>query len=208
MIDVSSLSGDCLSFLLDISFKSLALGLLACLWLGIGRVRRPARRHAVWATVVCGMLGVPLLSLTMPGVMLPLLPSDSRGKALATVGSMAAGSPPAVAANRSQAGETAVGPEESIRRAGLSAPAAGEVRQPQYRERDCRGWTLHFWDTRSASFCCWVGCWSDLPAAGGSSVEAGCSRSSRSGRAAHPRSSALWRISALRSGSARPCQSL
>jgi beta-lactamase regulating signal transducer with metallopeptidase domain len=125
MTDVSSLSGNCLSFLLDISFKSLALGLMACLWLGIGRVRRPARRHAVWATVVCGMLGVPLLSLTMPGVMLPLLPSISRGKALATVGSMASGSTPAVAANRSRAGETAVGPEESIRRAELTAPAAG-----------------------------------------------------------------------------------
>ena len=86
MIDVSSLSGICLNSLLDISIKALALGLLASLWLGVVRSRSPALRHAVWATVLCGMLGVPVLSLAMPGIILPILPpSPSQGNSSATV---------------------------------------------------------------------------------------------------------------------------
>jgi beta-lactamase regulating signal transducer with metallopeptidase domain len=77
MIDVYSLSMRSLSLLCESSVKSLALGLLASLCLGAGRIRNSALRHAVWATVLCGMLGMPMLGLAMPAIVLPLLPSST-----------------------------------------------------------------------------------------------------------------------------------
>ncbi len=77
MIDLAALSGQCLGGLLDAAIKSLALALLASACLAMGRARSPAWRHAVWATLLCGMLGLPFLSLMIPAVVLPVLPSAS-----------------------------------------------------------------------------------------------------------------------------------
>jgi len=76
MIDLSSFSGHCLSGLLDVSVKILALALLASVWLAMGWARSQALRHAVWATVLCGMIGLPLLRLVIPGIVLPVLPAS------------------------------------------------------------------------------------------------------------------------------------
>ena len=75
MIELSILSGRFLIVLLDASIKALALAVLAALGLGVVRVRSPSLRHAVWAMVLCGMLSMPFLSLALPGVVLPLLPT-------------------------------------------------------------------------------------------------------------------------------------
>jgi beta-lactamase regulating signal transducer with metallopeptidase domain/protocatechuate 3,4-dioxygenase beta subunit len=127
MIDVSSLSVTCLNSLLDASVKALALALLAGLWLGVGRVRSPALRHAAWATVLCGMLGVPVLSLALPGVVLPLLPSSrSGGEDTAAVSTTSEGAPAgAVALNRIR--DAAVGQAGLLLRAGHSPGPAGTV---------------------------------------------------------------------------------
>ncbi len=77
MIDLSSFSGHCLGGLLDVSVKILALALMASVWLAMGWARSAALRHAVWATVLCGMLGLPLLSLVIPGIVLPVLPAST-----------------------------------------------------------------------------------------------------------------------------------
>ena len=60
------------------SIKAIALAVLAVLVPRVVRVRSPALRHAVWATVLCGMLGIPFLNLTLPRMVLPLLPSAIR----------------------------------------------------------------------------------------------------------------------------------
>ena len=78
MIDLSSVCGHWLSGLLDVSVKTLVLALLASVCLGIGRVRSPAFRHAVWATVLCGMLGLPFFSTVIPGIVLGVLPSSPK----------------------------------------------------------------------------------------------------------------------------------
>src|SRR5262249_54974539 len=115
MIAVSSLGESWLNSLLDVSIKALALGLLTSLWLGIGRVRSPSLRHAVWATVLCGMLALPLLGLAMPEIILPLLPpTASRSPDPATVVSMAPERSPANGEIVPQERRAATGPEGPI----------------------------------------------------------------------------------------------
>jgi len=74
MIELSRLIENCPSALLDVSLKALALGLCASLELAVGRVKSPALRHAVWGNVLCGMLVVPLLSVVLPAIVVPVLP--------------------------------------------------------------------------------------------------------------------------------------
>ncbi len=76
MIDLSSLCGHWLSGLLDVSIKTLALALVAGVWLGLGRPRSPVLRHAVWAAVLCGMLALPVFSLLIPEIVVAVLPSS------------------------------------------------------------------------------------------------------------------------------------
>jgi beta-lactamase regulating signal transducer with metallopeptidase domain len=80
MIELSRLIENCPGALLDVSLKALALGLCASLVLVVGRVKSPALRHAVWRNVLCGMLVLPLLSLLLPAILLPVLPG-APGKA-------------------------------------------------------------------------------------------------------------------------------
>ena len=74
MIELSRLIENCPSTLLDVSLKALALGLCASLVLAAGRVKSPALRHAVWGNVLCGMLVLPLLSVVLPAIVVPVLP--------------------------------------------------------------------------------------------------------------------------------------
>jgi beta-lactamase regulating signal transducer with metallopeptidase domain len=80
MIELSRLIENCPSALLDSSLKALAFWLCANLVLAAGRVKSPALRHAVWGNVLCGMLALPLLSVVLPAIVLPLLPG-APGKA-------------------------------------------------------------------------------------------------------------------------------
>jgi beta-lactamase regulating signal transducer with metallopeptidase domain len=80
MIELSRLIENWPSALLDVWLKALALGLCASLVLAVGRVKNPALRHAVWGNVLCGMLVLPLLSLLLPAIVVPVLPG-APGKA-------------------------------------------------------------------------------------------------------------------------------
>src|SRR5262249_48349445 len=81
------------------------------------RVRSPSLRHAVWATVLCGMLALPLLGLAMPGIILPLLPpTASRSPGPATVVSMAPEKLPA---------DGEIGPRERRAPTGPGGPIPG-----------------------------------------------------------------------------------
>jgi beta-lactamase regulating signal transducer with metallopeptidase domain len=137
MIAVLSLGETWLDSLLDVSIKALALGLLASLWLGIGRVRCPSLRHAVWATVLCGMLALPLLGLAMPGIILPLLPpTASRSADPATVVSMALERSRAGAEIELRERRAATGPEGPIRGPDVQAsPAKAEITQSEPKAR-------------------------------------------------------------------------
>ena len=127
MIAVFSLGATWLHALLDLSIKALALGVVArvCLW--IGRARSPALRHAVWAAVLCGMLGLPLLGVLMPGINVPLLPvAASRTEDPATVATgFSEGTP---------AGVEIIGPVAAPPPTGVSAkPADATDSRPEPR---------------------------------------------------------------------------
>ena len=80
MIELSGLIESSPNVLLDVSLKALTLGLCASLVLTVGRVKSPALQDAVWRNVLCGMLMLPLLSLLLPAIALPVLPG-APGKA-------------------------------------------------------------------------------------------------------------------------------
>ena len=61
--------------LADASLRSMVLFLGGLLVLLALRTRRAAIRHAVWTVVACGMLVLPILSLSVPAVPLRLLPA-------------------------------------------------------------------------------------------------------------------------------------
>jgi beta-lactamase regulating signal transducer with metallopeptidase domain len=64
-----------LRILADASARSVVLALLVGLTLGACRVRSVMARHAAWAVVLCGMLGIPVLTAALPGIAIPLVPS-------------------------------------------------------------------------------------------------------------------------------------
>jgi beta-lactamase regulating signal transducer with metallopeptidase domain len=61
--------------LADASLRSIVLFLGGLLVLLALRTRRAAVRHAVWTVVACGMLVLPILSLSVPAIPLRLLPA-------------------------------------------------------------------------------------------------------------------------------------
>ena len=58
--------------LADGSAKAVGLALIAGLLLRLGHVKDVAVRHAAYATVLCGMLFIPLLSVSLPRIALPI----------------------------------------------------------------------------------------------------------------------------------------
>jgi beta-lactamase regulating signal transducer with metallopeptidase domain/protocatechuate 3,4-dioxygenase beta subunit len=129
MIDVFSLSMRCLNLLCESSVKSLAVGLLASLCLGVGRIRNPAFRHAVWATVLCGMLGIPMLGLAMPAIVLPLWPSSPGRTNEAKAVSTAPGTIPIGPAERTEVGDVSVNSGALIHGARV-APGLADSNEP------------------------------------------------------------------------------
>jgi hypothetical protein len=129
MIDLSSLSADCLGALLDVSVKAPALAALAGLGLGACRVRSPAVRHAAWAAVLGGMLGLPLPRPAMPGIVVPLWPG-SVGRAAGAEATSRGELGPGLAVAALPAG-AAAGPEAEglIRTAGIPEHPAGAARR-------------------------------------------------------------------------------
>lgn len=87
--------------LADASLRSLVLFLGGLLVLLALRTRRAAIRHAVWTVVACGMLVLPILSLSVPAIPLRLLPAPPLQVVLPVVAEQPASTsaPAAVAVN-------------------------------------------------------------------------------------------------------------
>jgi uncharacterized protein (TIGR03435 family) len=69
-----------LAHLFDVSTRSLFLAFVAAIVLtGVQRRRTAALEHAVWAAVVCGMLGLFAFGSVLPSLSLPIMPAASTG---------------------------------------------------------------------------------------------------------------------------------
>lgn len=60
-----------MSWWIDITCKSVLLGVIASLVIFVFRLRDANVRHRVWTGVLCGMIGLPMLVLVTPRVPLP-----------------------------------------------------------------------------------------------------------------------------------------
>src|SRR5947199_3242748 len=63
--------------LVDVSIKAAMVALAVLLVLLLLRVKDGALRHAVWATVLWGMLTLPLWTTFLPAVAMPILPRET-----------------------------------------------------------------------------------------------------------------------------------
>jgi hypothetical protein len=68
----------------DTSLKAVLVALISAAALQLLRLRDSNIRHRVWTGVLAGMLLLPLLTLRMPALRLPLVPAPERFIALAT----------------------------------------------------------------------------------------------------------------------------
>jgi TonB family protein len=107
-------SRQALAQLADVSVRSVLLALVAALGIRVARLRSATARHAVWTTVLCGMLLLPVLRDVLPSIPGPVLRGIPAAVGLPSLGEYPAASEPRLLAQAEpgQAGTSRLNPPE------------------------------------------------------------------------------------------------